>query len=182
MTNIDTQIIYDKNGNPIPQYLDINDKSGGSAGTMKPITGQNGAQFTQLTGSNVEYNKKTKFMSRVGDLPSGITETVLELRKPVLIHEFSANFEEDSTSLRLEMEVYDGENFDYYELATSPTTKGRSIIPSRAYLSSVFMRVDEQNIVKLARPLEFRGIRFKIVNVTGADKNFAVTITYSEVD
>lgn len=53
MTNIDTQIIFDKNGNPIPQYLDVSDKTGGSAGTMKPITGQNGAQFTQLTGSNV---------------------------------------------------------------------------------------------------------------------------------
>lgn len=54
MTNIDTQIIFDKNGNPIPQYLDVTDKTGGSAGTMKPIAGQNGAQFTQLTGSNVE--------------------------------------------------------------------------------------------------------------------------------
>lgn len=52
MTNIDTQIIFDKNGNPIPQYLDVADKTGGSAGTMKPITGQNGAQFTQVTGSN----------------------------------------------------------------------------------------------------------------------------------
>lgn len=38
MTNIDTQIIFDKNGNPIPQYLDVADKTGGSAGTMKPIT------------------------------------------------------------------------------------------------------------------------------------------------
>lgn len=38
MTNIDTQIIYDKNGKPIPQYLDVSDKTGGSAGTMKPIS------------------------------------------------------------------------------------------------------------------------------------------------
>lgn len=52
--NLDTQIIYDKNGKPIPQYLDITDKSGGSDGTMKPITGQNGAQNMRLTGSIVE--------------------------------------------------------------------------------------------------------------------------------
>lgn len=55
MTNIDTQIIFDKNGNPIPQYLDVSDKSGGTAGTMKPITGQNGSQNTQVTGSNVVH-------------------------------------------------------------------------------------------------------------------------------
>lgn len=52
--HLDTEIIYDKNGKPIPQYLDVNDKSGGTDGTMKPITGDNGAQNIQLTGSRVE--------------------------------------------------------------------------------------------------------------------------------
>lgn len=42
------ELLRDKNGNPIPQYFNV------ATGKFEPITGDNGAQKTQLTGSNVE--------------------------------------------------------------------------------------------------------------------------------
>lgn len=45
----DVEILRDKNGNPIPQYYNV------ATGQFEPLTGENGATHTQLTGSNVEY-------------------------------------------------------------------------------------------------------------------------------
>src|SRR5699024_10699705 len=47
----DKQMLRDVNGDLIPQYWDIQDEE------FKPLTGQNGAQDTRLTASNVEELK-----------------------------------------------------------------------------------------------------------------------------
>src|SRR5699024_4213141 len=36
--NLDVEIIRDKNNDPLPQYLDSDDKEGGEDGTLKPLT------------------------------------------------------------------------------------------------------------------------------------------------
>lgn len=53
-THEDKQMLRDANGDLIPQYWDIQDEE------FKPLTGQNGAQDTRLTGSKVEevYSKE----------------------------------------------------------------------------------------------------------------------------
>lgn len=51
MSYQDAEILRDKNGNPIPQYFNV------ATGKFEPITGQNGSQNTQLTGSKVEVLK-----------------------------------------------------------------------------------------------------------------------------
>ena len=43
----DVEILRDKNGNPIPQYYNV------ATGQFEPLTGENGATHTQLTGRNV---------------------------------------------------------------------------------------------------------------------------------
>lgn len=43
----DVEILRDKNGNPIPQYYNI------ATGQFEPLTGENGATHTQLTGSKL---------------------------------------------------------------------------------------------------------------------------------
>lgn len=45
-------LITDKNGLPLPQYLDVNDKSEGQHGTLKPLT-KDVLQSTKLTGSTI---------------------------------------------------------------------------------------------------------------------------------
>jgi len=45
------RLLTDGDGNPIPQYLDVNDKTDSPQGTFKPLTGD--PRQVQLTGSNV---------------------------------------------------------------------------------------------------------------------------------
>src|SRR5690625_4056064 len=60
-THEDKQMLRDANGDLIPQYWDIQDEE------FKPLTGQDGAQDTRLTGSNAEeeYNGKTVLRTRL---------------------------------------------------------------------------------------------------------------------
>lgn len=46
----DVEILRDKNGNPIPQYYNV------ATGQFEPLTGENGATHTQLTGSYVQLS------------------------------------------------------------------------------------------------------------------------------
>ncbi|MFS8652612.1 MAG: hypothetical protein FWJ66_11985 [Caldibacillus sp.] len=46
-------ILVNSNGDPIPQYLDITDKTDSPQGTFKPLTNET-IQKVQLTGSNIE--------------------------------------------------------------------------------------------------------------------------------
>lgn len=64
-------ILVNSNGDPIPQYLDITDKTDSPQGTFKPLTNET-IQKVQLTGSNVGYSNDTKPTGKKG-------ETFLEL-------------------------------------------------------------------------------------------------------
>lgn len=73
MTNIDTQIIFDKNGKPIPQYLDVTDTTDGSDGTMKPITKNS---YPEIQDVNV-----TNQQDLPTDYPDSAVKQELELIK-----------------------------------------------------------------------------------------------------
>lgn len=73
MTNLDTRIIYDANGKPIPQYLDVTDNTDGTAGTMKPITKNS---YPEIQDVNV-----TNQQAFPTDYPDGAVKQELELIK-----------------------------------------------------------------------------------------------------
>lgn len=135
----------------------------------------------QLTGSNVEYNKKTNTVNRSGVLATGISETLLEIDKPIIIHDFVAFFGQNDPRFRFELEVYNGSTFTPYRLPISPTFTRTAITPDRTKYTSFFEEIEE-NVVILTKQLELRGVRVVLVNALEEDEDIAVTITYSEVD
>ena len=136
---------------------------------------------TQLTGSNVEYNKKTNTVFRSGVLATGISETLLEIDKPIIIHDFVAFFGRNDSRFRFELEVYNGSAFTPYRFPISPTAIRTAITPDRTKYTSFFEETEE-NVVILTKQLELRGVRVVLVNALEEDEDIAVTITYSEVD
>lgn len=59
-------ILVNSNGDPIPQYLDITDKTDSPQGTFKPLTNET-IQKVQLTGSYVGYSSEVKPAGKRGD-------------------------------------------------------------------------------------------------------------------
>ena len=59
-------ILVNSNGDPIPQYLDITDKTDSPQGTFKPLTNET-IHKVQLTGSNVGYSSEEKPTGKKGD-------------------------------------------------------------------------------------------------------------------
>lgn len=74
----DVEILRDKNGNPIPQYYNV------ATGQFEPLTGENGATHTQLTGSYVEEviqrNIHKSGQSRTLSIPDHIKGVNIETR------------------------------------------------------------------------------------------------------
>lgn len=75
------EILRDKNGNPIPQYYNV------ATGQFEPLTGENGATHTQLTGSKVEYEEFFERRIRTANesvwnrrVPDGVTGLIYILR------------------------------------------------------------------------------------------------------
>lgn len=97
MSYSDKQMLRDVNGDLIPQYWDIQDEE------FKPLTGQNGAQDTRLTGSKVD-RVETVFKREVSNKSSSFLKIYPPniFVKGVLIHIFVHGITGDDVSIRFE--------------------------------------------------------------------------------
>ena len=67
----DVEILRDKNGNPIPQYYNI------ATGQFEPLTGENGATHTQLTGRKVQVRRINASITDTIEAGTWIKTTIL---------------------------------------------------------------------------------------------------------
>lgn len=80
-------ILVNSNGDPIPQYLDITDKTDSPQGTFKPLTNET-IQKVQLTGSFVEIGRSLGVTVTPGSRDTVFifpTKTELDFKEIVIV-------------------------------------------------------------------------------------------------
>jgi len=95
-------LLYNDQGDPIPQYLDVSDKTDSPQGSFKPLT--NDPQDVRLTGS---IGERISQINTVKNIAPKLQEDILDTNYPTTVDSFllSVNNEEKD-NIRLFIESY----------------------------------------------------------------------------